>query len=547
MPIKSWDQDLRIPRFGMIRLGEKGPKGNPIALDYFVVPHEVKAVYGEQPKELDILLPSEDLDQVLTAWYKRYGKTSGLICRGDEQTALVPTLHIIGHPEDYPVRMGNDGHFYDAEDRELPVERLGGSRWVRIPCDPTTCRFAAKADDRPPSCRPIAILNFLLPEVPGAIGVYSIATSSKKSYQNLLAGIMLIRNRLGYISDIPLKLRVSMVEFHPVVNGQKITTKKPILDIRLAVSLKEALELSKERRLQLTNRVHLPFEPVDESVAPETFYVFPDDEDQGASRKGTGHTDVPQDVLDDPDDPLRPGGEELVLPADYDDGGYEQAAAYAVDATPESSGQPEKPEEPQQPQPQPQPEQKQSPKPKDDNGKPASEPQLKFIKSLAAKKLDPEKPDTWPHGYKALIEGGSLTSVQATALINQLKAMPNFIPANAAPAKTENKPEQKPEQETQPKVENGAAPVSPGFQVAEGQPITFLVVGQPKAFTSMSGLAIMAKAKVDGADGIWEISWNSTETTQVRPNGYKYEAVVIKAKTDARKAFVKDLKVQQTQ
>jgi len=539
MPIKSWDTDLRIPRFGMIRLGEKGPKGNPIALDYFVVPDEVKKVYGEKPKELDILLPSENLEEVLSAWYKRYGKNTGIICRGDEETALLSLYHVVTRPKDYAIRLTQDGRCFDAEDRELPIEEIGGTRWVRIPCNPKICPFAARNGETLPSCRPIAILNFLLPEVPGAIGVYSIATSSRRSYQNILAGITLIRNRLGYISDIPLKLRVSMVKCHPIVEGKKITTEKPVLDIRLAVSLKEALELSRERRLQLTNRVNIPFEPVDESVPPETFYQFPEDEE--AAQGTEAQEQEPYTAPELPDEPYAEGdsdnAEDVVLPPDYDDEGYETGSPEAE--SPQTASEEPAPEQVEKPA---EPDHKDTPqKNGGNNDKPASDAQIRFIKSLASKRLDPDKPETWPPLFKKLRESGSLTSSEASNLITDLKLMP---PLNLEATKSGQKTEQAPECKAEEKPQE--APESkPAFHVAEGEPITFLVVGMPKTVSASNILALAAKAKVEGSDAIWEISWDSSEPIQVRPNGYKYQATVVKVKADARKAFVKDLKVQQ--
>jgi len=60
MPIKGLSEQLRLPRRGKIRLGEKKKsektgKTYPISLDYFVVPDEVKKVYGEKPRKLDIM------------------------------------------------------------------------------------------------------------------------------------------------------------------------------------------------------------------------------------------------------------------------------------------------------------------------------------------------------------------------------------------------------------------------------------------------------------------------------------------------------------
>ena len=62
--IKGVSDQRRLPRLGKIRLGVKATaksgKEYPVEKDYFVVPPEVAAIYGEQPKELDVMLPVND-------------------------------------------------------------------------------------------------------------------------------------------------------------------------------------------------------------------------------------------------------------------------------------------------------------------------------------------------------------------------------------------------------------------------------------------------------------------------------------------------------
>ena len=89
--IKGLSEIRRLPRIGLIRLGikKKNAKGMeyPAAVDYFVVPDEVKKVYGEQPRELDIIFPLDEVDDIFPQFYKRYGHSKGLVCKGDGETA----------------------------------------------------------------------------------------------------------------------------------------------------------------------------------------------------------------------------------------------------------------------------------------------------------------------------------------------------------------------------------------------------------------------------------------------------------------------------
>ena len=92
MPIKGISEIIRLPRLGKIRLGIKreGDDGNPypIPTDYFVCPDEVKKVFGDKPKELRIMFPTEDSEQWASQYLRCYSQAGSLICRGDGQTAL---------------------------------------------------------------------------------------------------------------------------------------------------------------------------------------------------------------------------------------------------------------------------------------------------------------------------------------------------------------------------------------------------------------------------------------------------------------------------
>ena len=68
MPIHGVSDARILPRLGTIRLGVKleRPGKTPIsrATDYFVVPHEIQQYVGEQPRELAIMFPSDDMDRI---------------------------------------------------------------------------------------------------------------------------------------------------------------------------------------------------------------------------------------------------------------------------------------------------------------------------------------------------------------------------------------------------------------------------------------------------------------------------------------------------
>lgn len=198
MPIKGVSDVRRLPRLGKIRLGEKQISDRtgreyPQKLDYFLfaedeVAPEVRAavfaLYGEQPRELDIMFPVEDLNIVFPQWYKRYGSSRGLICKGDGVTAVQ----------------------IDQETGEM----------LEITCAGEMCpHYESK------QCRRVASAQFMLPKVPG-LGCWQIDTTSFHSIVNINSGIDFIRSITGgRIAMLPLKLRLRPLEVAP--EGKKTT------------------------------------------------------------------------------------------------------------------------------------------------------------------------------------------------------------------------------------------------------------------------------------------------------------------------------------
>src|SRR3989304_4359430 len=91
-PIKGISEIVRLPRLGKIRLGIKkeGDDGSPypVPTDYFVCPDEVKEIFGDKPKELRIMFPTENSEQWASQYLRCYSTSNELICRGDGETAL---------------------------------------------------------------------------------------------------------------------------------------------------------------------------------------------------------------------------------------------------------------------------------------------------------------------------------------------------------------------------------------------------------------------------------------------------------------------------
>lgn len=193
MPINELSDIVRIPRLGKIRLGIKAKSKDkgvqyPKATDYFVVPDEVKAVYGEKPTELEIMFPVEDPEIFAQQWLRAYSLTQGLVCIGN----------------------GIDAHRkVDIATGAMADHETKQWEWKEMTCDSQECpEYLTKR------CRRVMNLQFLLPNVPG-LGVYQIDTSSFYSIVNINSMIKMIKGILGRCSMVPLTLALGPIEVSP--------------------------------------------------------------------------------------------------------------------------------------------------------------------------------------------------------------------------------------------------------------------------------------------------------------------------------------------
>jgi hypothetical protein len=198
-PIKNLSEIRRLPRLGKIHLGIKvelpGKNPYPKAVDYFVCPPEVQAVFGEKPKALTVMFPVEDDAKFAQQWYRCYSMSRGLICRGDGETA---------------------DRTFDTATGALANRDTKETARREVACPGPDCQELQKKQ-----CRPVMNLQFLLPSVPG-LGVWQLDTSSFYSIVNINSGIELIRGLCGRIAMIPLTLSLGPQEVTPE-GGKKKT------------------------------------------------------------------------------------------------------------------------------------------------------------------------------------------------------------------------------------------------------------------------------------------------------------------------------------
>jgi len=267
MPIEGVSGVVRIPRLGKIHLGvkaksrEKG-KEYPKATDYFVVPDEVKAVYGEKPTELGIMFPAEDPEIFAQQWLRAYSMTQGLVCIGTGIDARRKVDTATGAMADHETKQWE---------------------WRELSCNPQDCpEYQTKR------CRRVMNLQFLLPEVPG-LGVYQIDTSSFYSIVNINSMIKMLKGILGRCSMMPLTLALGPIEVSPP--GQ---TKKTVYILHIKKNIKLA-QLAQIAQLP-PGRVLIPDPETDEP--PED--LFPEGIIEGSAElakpaEATETTKAPED------------------------------------------------------------------------------------------------------------------------------------------------------------------------------------------------------------------------------------------------------------
>jgi len=224
MPIKGLSEKTILPRLGKIHLGIKvnakcskcawegladqdedepicplcstrlalKKRAYPRATKHFVVPDEIKRYVGDEPTELDIMFPLNNLEDFAPQWLRAYSQTQGLVCIGDGETC----------------RRKVDVKTGAMADHNTPE---GAWVWKEgLDCNQQDCPdFLAKR------CRQVMNLMVLLPNVPGGLGVWQIDTSSFYSIRNINSMVRELTALLGRCAFIPLKLKLGPREVSP--------------------------------------------------------------------------------------------------------------------------------------------------------------------------------------------------------------------------------------------------------------------------------------------------------------------------------------------
>jgi len=180
MPIKRIQNNINLPVIGKIRLGitKLSAKGT----EY---PDEtVEAVYGKEPKSLEIFFPSDDENKCIPNWFKWYaggvkgkdGKRIGgkLQCYGDGEVAYHlaardPVTKVVPQRE--------------CKERECPDWEKNGM----------------------PQCKPSMSVYCILPRV-SILGIYQIDTTSWSAIDSFVAQFTMLKEQYGKVKGIPFTI-----------------------------------------------------------------------------------------------------------------------------------------------------------------------------------------------------------------------------------------------------------------------------------------------------------------------------------------------------
>jgi len=212
MAVKGLTDRRRLPRCGKVHLGERNEKGVPHAVDYFLVREDAttpfaaaeafRDVYGAEPRELDIMFPTDDVEDWCDPFFRMFSQSWQNVCKGDGEAAQAKW----DPNQDGPRPEGAEGGTWANRDSKAWVPRT-------IPCLGENCIM--QQGDRP-QCRLSLNLFFLLPKVRG-IGAWQLDTRSIHSTRALLDSVALIRSVTGgRIRGLPLKLRLVDKEVAPL-------------------------------------------------------------------------------------------------------------------------------------------------------------------------------------------------------------------------------------------------------------------------------------------------------------------------------------------
>jgi hypothetical protein len=214
------DRGLAFPAIGSIRKGAKKTEANKPGgdLKYFRVEFDeretesaeiFRKIYGNQPTEINILLPFNEIDKVWDAWHEAY--TAGrMVARSDGEFLT---------------------YLLDVETGEVRV--LGGHPKTPHPADGIVGYYKdSKGSRQPIKLKPVGRMKVVIPELK-RLAYLTLHTTSIHDIMNLSSQLEAIRvMNSGRIAGVPLILRrrPKMIST-PAPDGQRVRREKWLLSI----------------------------------------------------------------------------------------------------------------------------------------------------------------------------------------------------------------------------------------------------------------------------------------------------------------------------
>ncbi len=219
--------------------------------------------YPDEPKEIDIILVSDDIDLVFDVRPKAWGQSS-LKALGTRNLAGLPAdefLHALyAYEETLDV--------YPDDDGEIVQYKLTG------PDDPRV---------RDKACKMYGVLRFSIPEVTGLMTLAEISTTSRKSMKNLYAGLQLARAITGgHMIGLPLRLSVRPTKGRYLDTSVNPPKKKSTTYYELVIDSRESLQslyetvLARRSMIGAQDLPALPPAPIDHANLDRDAELIPE-------------------------------------------------------------------------------------------------------------------------------------------------------------------------------------------------------------------------------------------------------------------------------
>jgi len=178
-------------RLGIKKISEKTGKEFPSEVDYFILDpktpdtkwneslkEQFRSLYGDKPKSIKIMFPPAAPELFFSQWYKRYGKSTLVKCKGDGETATTTQA------------------FADGLEKINEDER----GFLVVRCLGPECIYQKRNE-----CGRMASLQVILPDLKG-LGVWQINTGSYNSIVNINSAIDYLKGLTGRYAMLPITL-----------------------------------------------------------------------------------------------------------------------------------------------------------------------------------------------------------------------------------------------------------------------------------------------------------------------------------------------------